>query len=110
MYPPALCGLMQPSSTGVLLGVSLLVIQPSSDLPSNRRSQPSAFSLAVNSLSAADAMETKDIARTERINRMDTRQRSFGSIPSAIVTVQLLEHRIEEGLDGVLFVEVQATD
>src|SRR5215213_10537445 len=54
MYPPDLCGLMHPSSTGVLLGFSLLVIQPSSVLPSKSRSQPSAFSFAVSSLSAAD--------------------------------------------------------
>ena len=44
---------MHPSSTGVLLGFSALVIQPSSVLPSKRSSQPSAFSLAVSSLSAA---------------------------------------------------------
>src|SRR5690349_24798683 len=53
MYPPALCGLMHPSSTGVLLGVWLLVIQPSSGLPSKSRSRPSAFSLGVSSLLAA---------------------------------------------------------
>src|SRR5450631_2934827 len=46
---------MAPSSTGVLLGLPLEVIQPSRVLPSKRRSQPSAFSFAVNSLSAAGA-------------------------------------------------------
>src|SRR3974390_2384372 len=46
---------MQPSSTGVLLGLPALVIQPSSVRPSKSKSQPSAFSRAVNSLSAAAA-------------------------------------------------------
>src|SRR5438132_2920907 len=44
---------MQPSSTGVLLGLPLEVIQPSSVLPSKSRTQPSAFSFSVSSLSAA---------------------------------------------------------
>src|SRR5262245_28763130 len=53
MYPPHLCGLMEPSSTGRWLGYSLLVIQPSSVLPSKSRSQPAFFSASVSSLSAA---------------------------------------------------------
>src|SRR4051812_8578504 len=44
---------MLPSSTGVLLGLPPLVIQPSSVLPSKSRTQPSSFSFAVSSLSAA---------------------------------------------------------
>ena len=45
---------MLPSSTGRLLGFSLLVIQPSSDLPSNSSTQPAFFSASVSSLSAAE--------------------------------------------------------
>src|SRR4051794_26622453 len=46
---------MQPSSTGRLLGLLLLVTQPASDWPSKSSSQPSCFSFAVSSLSAAGA-------------------------------------------------------
>src|SRR5438874_10504272 len=46
---------MQPSSTGVLLGLLFEAIQPSSVLPSKSRIQPSAFSFSVSSLSAAHA-------------------------------------------------------
>src|SRR6516164_6522742 len=50
---------MLPSSTGVLLALPPLVIQPSWVLPSNRSIQPSCFSCSVNSLSAARAGEPR---------------------------------------------------
>src|SRR5260370_42596767 len=43
---------MEPSSTGVRLGLPLLVIQPSSVLPSKSKIQPSSFSFSVKPLSA----------------------------------------------------------
>src|SRR5262245_10180655 len=56
---------MQPSSTGVLLGLPALVFHPSSVLPSKSRTQPSAFSFSVSSLSAAAAPRTRS-ARARR--------------------------------------------
>src|SRR5262249_12634378 len=65
---PHLCGLIELSSTGVLLSLLALVIQPSSDLPSKRSIQPSAFSWGVSSLSPAKAKEAKlRTARKEEI-------------------------------------------
>src|SRR5258708_38680338 len=53
MSPPHLWGLILASSTGLCPGFWLLVVQPSSVLPSNNRIQPSSLSRSVSWLSAA---------------------------------------------------------
>src|SRR5690349_20152832 len=70
MYPPHLCGFSAPSSTAVLLGCSLLVIHPSSVLPSNSSIHPSDFSSAVNSLSPAEtAADSNKTAQKQALRR-----------------------------------------
>src|SRR5262249_42370451 len=80
------------------LGVSLLVIQPSSVLPSKSSTQPSFFSASVSSLSAAAAR----VAKPNAISRV--------RMSSALVRFDLLEERVEQGLDLLLGRQADSAD